>query len=132
MFWLFVCRTSSKIADLSYTVTLEDYGLVKVHEVLVSDSSRVNENASFQRERLKISPSLKSLSMFRVSVLMSHCQPLHFNLLMLQQFSQNQEKLWNTKQLLNWKCGKKCKKICLRTRFLCTSCNSLSDLKPVI
>ncbi|KAJ6669691.1 hypothetical protein lerEdw1_000240 [Lerista edwardsae] len=32
--------TSNKIADLSYTVTLEDYGLVKVHEVLVSDSSR--------------------------------------------------------------------------------------------
>ncbi|XP_066472836.1 centrosomal protein of 120 kDa isoform X2 [Tiliqua scincoides] len=32
--------TSSKIADLSYTVTLEDYGLVKMHEVLVTDSSR--------------------------------------------------------------------------------------------
>ncbi|XP_062985553.1 centrosomal protein of 120 kDa [Elgaria multicarinata webbii] len=31
---------SNKIADLSYTVTLEDYGLVKMHEVLVSDSSR--------------------------------------------------------------------------------------------
>ncbi|XP_042310042.1 centrosomal protein of 120 kDa isoform X1 [Sceloporus undulatus] len=30
---------SNKIADLSYTVTLEDYGLVKMHEVLVSDSS---------------------------------------------------------------------------------------------
>ncbi|XP_054843494.1 centrosomal protein of 120 kDa [Eublepharis macularius] len=31
---------SNKIADLSYTVTVEDYGLVKMHEVLVSDSSR--------------------------------------------------------------------------------------------
>ncbi|XP_062828214.1 centrosomal protein of 120 kDa isoform X2 [Anolis carolinensis] len=30
---------SNKIADLSYTVTLEDYGLVKMHEVLVSESS---------------------------------------------------------------------------------------------
>ncbi|KAL7988832.1 hypothetical protein Chor_007751 [Crotalus horridus] len=34
------CRPSNKIADLSYIVTLEDYGLVKMHEVLVSDSSR--------------------------------------------------------------------------------------------
>ncbi|XP_070791796.1 centrosomal protein of 120 kDa isoform X1 [Pituophis catenifer annectens] len=39
---------SNKIADLSYIVTLEDYGLVKMHEVLVSDSSRVNEHVSFQ------------------------------------------------------------------------------------
>ncbi|XP_053156253.1 centrosomal protein of 120 kDa isoform X2 [Hemicordylus capensis] len=31
---------SNKIADLSYTVTLEDYGLVKMHEVLVSDSAQ--------------------------------------------------------------------------------------------
>ncbi|XP_063151353.1 centrosomal protein of 120 kDa [Candoia aspera] len=31
---------SNKIADLSYIVTLEDYGLVKMHEVLVSDSSQ--------------------------------------------------------------------------------------------
>ncbi|XP_044302498.1 centrosomal protein of 120 kDa isoform X1 [Varanus komodoensis] len=31
---------SNKIADLSYTVTLEDYGLLKIHEVLVSDSSQ--------------------------------------------------------------------------------------------
>nr|XP_056704011.1 centrosomal protein of 120 kDa [Euleptes europaea] len=31
---------SSKIAKLSYTMTLEDYGLVKMHEVLVSDSAR--------------------------------------------------------------------------------------------
>lgn len=27
--------------DLSYTVTLEDYGLVKMREILVSDSSQV-------------------------------------------------------------------------------------------
>ncbi|XP_074923275.1 centrosomal protein of 120 kDa isoform X2 [Chelonoidis abingdonii] len=33
---------NNKIAELSYTVTLEDYGLVKMHEVLVSDSSQVN------------------------------------------------------------------------------------------
>ncbi|NWX91510.1 CE120 protein, partial [Nothoprocta pentlandii] len=32
--------SSNKIAELSYAVTLEDYGLVKVHEVLVSDSSQ--------------------------------------------------------------------------------------------
>ncbi|XP_061480969.1 centrosomal protein of 120 kDa isoform X2 [Rhineura floridana] len=31
---------SNRIADLSYTVTLEDYGLVKMHEVVVSDSSQ--------------------------------------------------------------------------------------------
>ncbi|XP_060091512.1 centrosomal protein of 120 kDa [Heteronotia binoei] len=31
---------SNKIAELSYTMTLEDYGLVKMHEVLVSDSSQ--------------------------------------------------------------------------------------------
>uniref|UniRef100_A0A8C6V8G4 Centrosomal protein of 120 kDa n=1 Tax=Naja naja TaxID=35670 RepID=A0A8C6V8G4_NAJNA len=32
---------SNKIADLSYIVTLEDFGLVKMHEVLVSDSARL-------------------------------------------------------------------------------------------
>nr|XP_028604443.1 LOW QUALITY PROTEIN: centrosomal protein of 120 kDa [Podarcis muralis] len=32
--------TSNRIAELSYTVTLEDYGLVKMHEVVVSDSSQ--------------------------------------------------------------------------------------------
>ncbi|XP_006130162.1 centrosomal protein of 120 kDa isoform X1 [Pelodiscus sinensis] len=31
---------NSRIAELSYSVTLEDYGLVKMHEVLVSDSSQ--------------------------------------------------------------------------------------------
>uniref|UniRef100_A0A8C4WE14 Centrosomal protein of 120 kDa n=1 Tax=Gopherus evgoodei TaxID=1825980 RepID=A0A8C4WE14_9SAUR len=31
---------NNRIAELSYTVTLEDYGLVKMHEVLVSDSSQ--------------------------------------------------------------------------------------------
>lgn len=35
-------RPSNKIADLSYTVTVEDYGLVKMHEVVVSDSSHVS------------------------------------------------------------------------------------------
>ncbi|KAM8792765.1 centrosomal protein of 120 kDa [Eudromia elegans] len=32
--------SSSRIAELSYAITLEDYGLVKMHEVLVSDSSQ--------------------------------------------------------------------------------------------
>ncbi|XP_077200532.1 centrosomal protein of 120 kDa isoform X2 [Paroedura picta] len=31
---------SNKIAELSYTMTLEDYGLVKMQEILVSDSSQ--------------------------------------------------------------------------------------------
>ncbi|XP_025919701.1 centrosomal protein of 120 kDa isoform X2 [Apteryx mantelli] len=33
-------RSSNRIAELSYAITLEDYGLVKMHEVLVSDSSQ--------------------------------------------------------------------------------------------
>ncbi|NXE48495.1 CE120 protein, partial [Casuarius casuarius] len=32
--------SSNRIAELSYAITLEDYGLVKIHEVLVSDSSQ--------------------------------------------------------------------------------------------
>ncbi|XP_044119805.1 centrosomal protein of 120 kDa isoform X2 [Neovison vison] len=32
--------SNNRIMDLSYTVTLEDYGLVKVREILVSDSSQ--------------------------------------------------------------------------------------------
>ncbi|CAN8220565.1 unnamed protein product [Coccothraustes coccothraustes] len=32
--------SDSRIAELSYTITLEDYGLVKVQEVMVSDSSQ--------------------------------------------------------------------------------------------
>ncbi|NXB89593.1 CE120 protein, partial [Vidua chalybeata] len=32
--------SGSRIAELSYTITLEDYGLVKVREVMVSDSSQ--------------------------------------------------------------------------------------------
>ncbi|XP_072272132.1 centrosomal protein of 120 kDa [Pyxicephalus adspersus] len=32
--------SKSKVADLSYTITLEDYGLVKVREVVVSESSQ--------------------------------------------------------------------------------------------
>ncbi|NWR74253.1 CE120 protein, partial [Centropus unirufus] len=32
--------SGNRIADLSYSVTLEDYGLVKVQEILVSDSSQ--------------------------------------------------------------------------------------------
>ncbi|NXA54916.1 CE120 protein, partial [Nothocercus julius] len=32
--------SSNRIAELSYAITLEDYGLVKVHEVVVSDSSQ--------------------------------------------------------------------------------------------
>uniref|UniRef100_A0A8D0L2N0 Centrosomal protein of 120 kDa n=1 Tax=Sphenodon punctatus TaxID=8508 RepID=A0A8D0L2N0_SPHPU len=31
---------NSRIAELTYTMTLEDYGLVKMHEVVVSDSSQ--------------------------------------------------------------------------------------------
>ncbi|XP_021795320.1 centrosomal protein of 120 kDa isoform X2 [Papio anubis] len=33
-------RSNNRIADLSYTVTLEDYGLVKMREIFVSDSSQ--------------------------------------------------------------------------------------------
>uniref|UniRef100_A0A667H558 Centrosomal protein of 120 kDa n=1 Tax=Lynx canadensis TaxID=61383 RepID=A0A667H558_LYNCA len=33
-------RSNNRIMDLSYTVTLEDYGLVKMREILVSDSSQ--------------------------------------------------------------------------------------------
>ncbi|NWZ31193.1 CE120 protein, partial [Asarcornis scutulata] len=32
--------SGNRIAELSYAITLEDYGLVKMHEVLVSDSSQ--------------------------------------------------------------------------------------------
>lgn len=35
-------RHSEKVAELSYVATLEDLGLVKVREVIVSDSSQVN------------------------------------------------------------------------------------------
>lgn len=37
-----IFRSGNRIAELSYAITLEDYGLVKMHEVLVSDSSQVN------------------------------------------------------------------------------------------
>ncbi|XP_075692280.1 centrosomal protein of 120 kDa [Rhinoderma darwinii] len=37
--------SENKVADLSYTITLEDYGLVKVREVLVSESS---QSSAFQ------------------------------------------------------------------------------------
>ncbi|XP_073658553.1 centrosomal protein of 120 kDa isoform X2 [Tursiops truncatus] len=33
-------RSNNRIVDLSYTVTLEDYGLVKMREIFVSDSSQ--------------------------------------------------------------------------------------------
>uniref|UniRef100_A0A8C2Y7S4 Centrosomal protein of 120 kDa n=1 Tax=Coturnix japonica TaxID=93934 RepID=A0A8C2Y7S4_COTJA len=32
--------SDTRIAELSYAITLEDYGLVKIHEVMVSDSSQ--------------------------------------------------------------------------------------------
>ncbi|XP_055154952.1 centrosomal protein of 120 kDa isoform X2 [Symphalangus syndactylus] len=32
--------SNNRIADLSYTVTLEDYGLVKMHEIFISESSQ--------------------------------------------------------------------------------------------
>ncbi|XP_073734691.1 centrosomal protein of 120 kDa isoform X5 [Callorhinus ursinus] len=35
-----ILRSNNRIMDLSYTVTLEDYGLVKMREILVSDSSQ--------------------------------------------------------------------------------------------
>ncbi|KAL6037179.1 hypothetical protein STEG23_023021, partial [Scotinomys teguina] len=35
-----ILRSNNKIVDLSYTVTLEDYGLVKMREIFVSDSSQ--------------------------------------------------------------------------------------------
>lgn len=38
----FVCvRPAEKVAELSYVATLEDLGLVKAREVIVSDSSQV-------------------------------------------------------------------------------------------
>lgn len=42
----FICRSNNRIMDLSYTVTLEDYGLVKMREILVSDSSQVSISES--------------------------------------------------------------------------------------
>ncbi|KFP39483.1 Centrosomal protein of 120 kDa, partial [Chlamydotis macqueenii] len=38
--------SGNRIAELSYAITLEDYGLVKMQEVLVSDSSQVNKSYS--------------------------------------------------------------------------------------
>lgn len=37
-----ICRSNNRIVDLSYTMTLEDYGLVKMREIFVSESSQVN------------------------------------------------------------------------------------------
>lgn len=37
-----IYRSGNRVAELSYAITLEDYGLVKMQEVLVSDSSQVN------------------------------------------------------------------------------------------
>lgn len=37
-----IFRSDTRIAELLYAITLEDYGLVKIHEVLVSDSSQVS------------------------------------------------------------------------------------------
>lgn len=34
-------RSNGKVADLSFTITVADYGLVKVREVVVSESSQV-------------------------------------------------------------------------------------------
>lgn len=34
-------RSKGKVADLSFTITVADYGLVKVREVVVSESSQV-------------------------------------------------------------------------------------------
>ncbi|XP_038625572.1 centrosomal protein of 120 kDa isoform X3 [Tachyglossus aculeatus] len=45
--------TNKKIADLSYTVTLEDYGLVKMQEIFVSDSS---QNVSILQQKPLSSP----------------------------------------------------------------------------
>ncbi|XP_028911773.1 centrosomal protein of 120 kDa isoform X4 [Ornithorhynchus anatinus] len=45
--------TNKKIADLSYTVTLEDYGLVKMQEIFVSDSS---QNISILHQKPLSSP----------------------------------------------------------------------------
>lgn len=36
-------RSNNRIVDLSYTVTLEDYGIVKMREIFVSDSSQVQQ-----------------------------------------------------------------------------------------
>ncbi|KAI5272763.1 hypothetical protein MUG91_G151n15 [Manis pentadactyla] len=36
-------RSNNRIIDLSYTVTLEDYGLVKMREIFISDSSQLKQ-----------------------------------------------------------------------------------------
>uniref|UniRef100_K7EAE9 Centrosomal protein of 120 kDa n=1 Tax=Ornithorhynchus anatinus TaxID=9258 RepID=K7EAE9_ORNAN len=54
--------TNKKIADLSYTVTLEDYGLVKMQEIFVSDSSQalpVPETQPKPRETLEYKAALE-------------------------------------------------------------------------
>ncbi|NXI61655.1 CE120 protein, partial [Anseranas semipalmata] len=67
--------SGNRIAELSYAITLEDYGLVKMHEVLVSDSSqgvgagqqrhatcaqpRVPENQTEPRETLEYKAALE-------------------------------------------------------------------------
>lgn len=38
----FIRRSNNRIVDLSYTMTLEDYGLVKMREIFVSESSQVS------------------------------------------------------------------------------------------
>uniref|UniRef100_U3I236 Centrosomal protein of 120 kDa n=1 Tax=Anas platyrhynchos platyrhynchos TaxID=8840 RepID=U3I236_ANAPP len=62
--------SGNRIAELSYAITLEDYGLVKMHEVLVSDSSQqrhaphtqppcVPENHPEPRETLEYKAALE-------------------------------------------------------------------------
>uniref|UniRef100_A0A8D0L370 Centrosomal protein of 120 kDa n=1 Tax=Sphenodon punctatus TaxID=8508 RepID=A0A8D0L370_SPHPU len=57
-----VTAAQGRIAELTYTMTLEDYGLVKMHEVVVSDSSQshhVPETQPEPRETLEYKAALE-------------------------------------------------------------------------
>ncbi|OXB62419.1 hypothetical protein ASZ78_014020 [Callipepla squamata] len=47
-----ILRSDARIAELSYAVTLEDYGLLKIHEVLVSDSSQLKKKEMARMQTL--------------------------------------------------------------------------------
>ncbi|OXB76039.1 UNVERIFIED_CONTAM: hypothetical protein H355_000299 [Colinus virginianus] len=45
-------RSDARIAELSYAITLEDYGLLKIHELLVSDSSQLKKKEMARMQAL--------------------------------------------------------------------------------
>ncbi|XP_033622259.1 centrosomal protein of 120 kDa isoform X3 [Fukomys damarensis] len=49
--------SNNRIVDLSYTVTLEDYGLVKMREIFVSDSSQVKGLPAGQQKLSSLPPA---------------------------------------------------------------------------